>query len=189
MAFRSGGIGGASLSGTSDGDSELPYGEDVQKETVILADDFHLKSNGHREVDIEHGSLPDDATPIEDETEGLTSKNKEKQYAAVLANLDDRELDRYEAYRRSCLPRSKMRKLLMSLSSLQVHDDKILIVICSLAKMFVGQLIQESRRLAGSVGESGPLRPEHVRKAFKLLETQGRRLRRRSSKPFFRIYS
>jgi len=188
MASRSGGIGGTSVSGTSDGDSDLPDADDVHKESVILADDFHFKANGHGEVDAEQVSLPDDAAPLEAEAEGLTSKNKEKHYATLLASMNERELDRYEAYRRSCLPRSKMRKLLMSLSSLPVHDDKILIVICSLAKMFVGQLIQESRHLAASVGESGPLRPEHVRKAFKHLEAQGRRLRRRSTKPLFRIF-
>ncbi len=96
---------------------------------------------------------------------------------------------RYEAYRRSCLPRPKMRKLITSLSHLSVNDDKILIVVCSLAKMFVGEIIQESRAVASAAGESGSLRPEHIRAAFKKLEAQGHVMRRGSMKRFFRCFA
>lgn len=79
-----------------------------------------------------------------------------------------------------------MKKMLTSLSGLPIHDDKILIVVCSLAKMFVGQIISESRSLAMSMGDHGPLRPQHIRKAFKRLESEGGSLRRQSKKSFFR---
>ena len=49
-----------------------------------------------------------------------------------------------------------MKKLLSALSNLPVHDDKILIVLCSLTKMFVGQIIQESRRVASEMRHFKP---------------------------------
>jgi len=187
-----------SLSETADSDVEMESLPDETEETEAV----HTMSNGvtrniehpianghltkHELIDTVH-SLP--AKNENREPREIPQKAKERYYATFLATMNESELDRYEAYRRSCLPRPKMKKLLSALSNLPVHDDKILIVLCSLTKMFVGQIVQESRSVASEMGESGPLRPQHVRKAFKKLESEGTVLRRSSTRSLFRHFA
>lgn len=116
----------------------------------------------------------------------LRRKEKEKQYASLLKTLHDKELDRYEAFRRSSLPRGKMRKLLMSISGQTINDEKVLIVVCSLAKMFVGELIEEAREMATMEGYEGPLLRAHIHHAYTLMEGEGHVKHKRVLKKLFK---
>jgi len=185
----------ASLSDTVDSDVELDNQPDAAEETAVYR---QADAVSHTiELPAANGHLPDHeyaaaapSVPVQNESNkdsrDMSQKARERYYATLLATMDDMELDRYEAYRRSCLPRPKMKKLLSSLSNFPVHDDKILIVLCSLAKMFVGQIVQESRSVASSMGDSGPLRPQHIRRAFKKLESEGAIVRRSFMRSLFR---
>ncbi|GMH35181.1 hypothetical protein BSKO_03049 [Bryopsis sp. KO-2023] len=137
------------------------------------------------------GELIEDVLLREVQEHGLTEaqlrrKEKEKHYAALLSTLHEKELDRYEAFRRSSLPRGKMRKLLMSISGQTINDEKVLIVVCSLAKMFVGELIEEARELATVDGYEGPILKSHIHRAYTQMEYEGRVKHRRMMKQFFK---
>lgn len=66
-----------------------------------------------------------------------------------------------------------MRKLLNHLSGQTINDEKVLIVVCSMAKMFVGELIESSRKEAVENGETGALTRDQVYKAYKNMEKSG----------------
>ncbi len=48
-----------------------------------------------------------------------------------------------------------------------------LIIIGGLAKQFVGELVEEGRRVMADRGEGGPLRPVHVQEAHRRLAARG----------------
>lgn len=148
-------------------------------------------SNPPDEAEAEGQEHMEDALLRAVQENGLTEvqvrkKEKEKQYAALLKTLHDKELDRYEAFRRSSLSRGKMRKLLMSISGQTINDEKVLIVVCSLAKMFVGELIEEAREMATMEAYEGPLLRAHIHHAYSLMEGEGHVKHRRVLKRFFK---
>lgn len=181
---------------------------DTQDNTPANSEDIILRSNPAREMGtagsqrgVEGTAVHADEQPIQEHIEvallreinenALTEvqirrKEKEKQYAALLKTLHDKELDRYEAFRRSNLSRGRMRKLLMSISGQTINDEKILIVVCCLAKMFVGELIEEAREMATMEGYEGPLLRAHIHHAYTLMESEGHVKHKRVLKKLFK---
>jgi len=123
----------------------------------------------------DQGDAMDDGVE-EAEAAGLgpgSYSNKEREEAerraSIMASMSDLQLDRYEAFRRSSLARPKMKQLLQTLLGGRVMD-KAIIALCGIGKMFVGDVIEMARHLAGNEGHTGPLLPRHIRRAYQQLE-------------------
>jgi hypothetical protein len=54
------------------------------------------------------------------------------------------------------------------------NADKTLTALSSAAKTFVGELVEEARRVAEARGERGALLPLHVHAAYQNLKDQGK---------------
>jgi transcription initiation factor TFIID subunit 11 len=90
--------------------------------------------------------------------------------------LTAEQLDRYGAFRRSSI-REPLRALLRAATSASARpgpNDRVLLVLASIAKTFVGELVEGARAAAAAAGEAGPLRPAHVRAAHAALRAGGR---------------
>ena len=91
----------------------------------------------------------------------------------ILANFTPAQLDRYEHFRRSFFNRNGVKKLSTAVTGV-AQTVPVLIVLGGLAKQFVGELVEEGRRVMADRGEGGPLRPVHVAEAHRRLADRGK---------------
>ena len=89
--------------------------------------------------------------------------------------LTDEQQQRYESFRRSSL-KEPMKRLMQILTGHKPDSQsKVNIALSSVTKSFVGELVEEARRVAGE-GEGqkgGPVQPAHVMEAFQRLKSAG----------------
>lgn len=91
----------------------------------------------------------------------------------MLASFTPEQLDRYECFRRSVLPRPSVRRLASATAGVALREAP-LIVVAGLAKTFVGELVEEGLRVARERGDSAPLRPSHLQEAHRRLAARGK---------------
>jgi transcription initiation factor TFIID subunit 11 len=85
----------------------------------------------------------------------------------------EEQQQRYESFRRSSL-KEPMKKLIQVVSgSKPDSQSKIMIALCSVSKTFVGELVEESKRVAEEDGHTGPLQPTHVMEGYQRLMAAG----------------
>ncbi|CAA7018340.1 unnamed protein product [Microthlaspi erraticum] len=106
------------------------------------------------------------------------SSNKAEKVAkmqSILSQFTEEQTSRYESFRRSALNKTNMKKLLERLTGNKMKpDDDINTVVCGIAKMFVGELVETARVEMGKRKETGPIRPCHIRESYRRLKLQGK---------------
>ncbi|KAL8143159.1 hypothetical protein V2J09_016191 [Rumex salicifolius] len=95
-------------------------------------------------------------------------------------------MSRYESFRRSGFQKSNMRRLLVSITGSQKISIPMTIAVSGIAKMFVGELVETARGVMAERNESGPIRPCHIREAYRRLKLEGK-VPKRSVPRLFRI--
>ncbi|XP_020576271.1 LOW QUALITY PROTEIN: transcription initiation factor TFIID subunit 11-like [Phalaenopsis equestris] len=93
---------------------------------------------------------------------------------AILAQFSPEQMSRYESFRRSGFQKSNMRRLLAAIVGSQKISVPMTIVGSGIAKMFVGELVETGRIVMRERKESGPLRPCHIREAYRRLRREGK---------------
>lgn len=91
----------------------------------------------------------------------------------IMQAMTEAQLNRSESWRRSSLARPKMKKLVTSLLGMSIND-KLVIAMCGISKLYVGELIETARVLAEREGHKGPLLPSHIQRAYQVLSGCGR---------------
>ncbi|KAH9747030.1 actin-related protein 2/3 complex subunit 2A [Citrus sinensis] len=114
-------------------------------------------------VDVELGKFPSSSDPA-----------KMAKMQAILNQFTEDQMNRYESFRRSALQKSNMRRLLVSITGSQKISLPMTIVVCGIAKMFVGELVETARMVMTERNESGPIRPCHIREAYRRLKLEGK---------------
>ena len=103
--------------------------------------------------------------------------------AKVMSLLTENQMDRYECFRRSSLKEPMRRLVQMVVGGGQPKStDKIVIAMSGVAKVFVGELIEESRRIADARGNLGALSKEDVCEAYFRVTSSSRELRQSHGK-------
>ncbi|KAL5561838.1 hypothetical protein UlMin_031585 [Ulmus minor] len=103
----------------------------------------------------------------------------------ISSQFTEEQLDRYEHYKRSRFTRAKMRKLLQDIAGRgTVVPDKVLIAISAATKMFVGEIVENgtsnmhklssTRIVMTQRKDTGPIRPCHIREAYRRLKLEGK---------------
>uniref|UniRef100_A0A0K0DZ68 TAFII28 domain-containing protein n=1 Tax=Strongyloides stercoralis TaxID=6248 RepID=A0A0K0DZ68_STRER len=124
-------------------------------------DDSKFDTTIASEMDLDE-NIKDNETSDDEETE--IKRNDEDEIIhlktqLLVGNLDKDQLDRYEAYKRSCFPRSVIKKLIQEATKCTVNVN----VVITIAD------IQEA---LGDTGE--PLLPKHLELAYQTLQEQGK---------------
>lgn len=114
-------------------------------------------------VEVELGKFPTSSDPT-----------KMAKMQAILSQFTEDQMSRYESFRRSALQKSNMRRLLVSITGSQKISLPMTIVVCGIAKMFVGELVETARMVMSERNESGPIRPCHIRESFRRLKLEGK---------------
>ncbi|GAA5880684.1 hypothetical protein JCM3774_002794 [Rhodotorula dairenensis] len=84
----------------------------------------------------------------------------------LLEHFDENQMDRYEAYRRSGLTKSSVRRLVNSVLQQSVSPS-ILTVVRGFAKVFVGEIVEKARELSD---HPGSLTPQDLREAYRVYQ-------------------
>jgi len=123
---------------------------------------------------------PVDGTIIVDD---LNIEQRKIYNAKVMSLLTENQMDRYECFRRSSLKEPMRRLVQMVVGGGQPKNtDKIVIAMSGVAKVFVGELIEESRRIADARGNLGALSKEDVCEAYFRVTSSSRELRQSHGK-------
>lgn len=123
-------------------------------------------AGGGEEVDPDADGEDEEIMYSDDEF-GMNQKEnmRQKQDLRVLMeHFDNGQMDRYEAFRRSGLTKSAVRKLVNQVLQQSVSPT-ILTVVRGFAKVFVGEIVEKARSIAN---HPGPLTPADLREAYRL---------------------
>ncbi|KAL5262247.1 hypothetical protein ACHWQZ_G007838 [Mnemiopsis leidyi] len=114
------------------------------------------------------------STASSKETSAPEPETEEKAKLQVLVSaLSEEQLDRYEAFRRSKFPQSMMRKMVHGMTGV-MPSSNCCIALSGIAKVLVGQIVEESLEVQDSLKETGPIHPKHIRDAVRRLRNQGK---------------
>ncbi|XP_010924537.1 transcription initiation factor TFIID subunit 11 [Elaeis guineensis] len=111
----------------------------------------------------ELSKLPSDGDP-----------NKLAKMQAILSHFTEEQMSRYESFRRSGFQKANMKRLLTSITGTQKISVPMTIVVSGIAKMFIGELVETARIVMTERKESGPIRPCHIREAYRRLKLEGK---------------
>ncbi|EFP03379.1 hypothetical protein CRE_09515 [Caenorhabditis remanei] len=93
----------------------------------------------------------------------------------LLGNMSTQQLEQYDAYRRSRFQKSTIRKLVKEFTGGMNVNDNVVITIGALAKMLVGDIVEEALDIRDlNEDESDlPLEPHHIRSAYMKVARHG----------------
>lgn len=112
-------------------------------------------------------------------------------------HFDKHQMERYEYFKRSRINKLQMKKVCASLplpaaigdmsalilngvlgmqlvdaiAGKAVTNPNVLIALCGVTKMYVGELIETARLVATNANYHGPLMPVHVYEAYHMMQT------------------
>ncbi|EFO94773.1 hypothetical protein CRE_31326 [Caenorhabditis remanei] len=93
----------------------------------------------------------------------------------LLGNMSTQQLEQYTAYRRSRFQKSTIRKLVKEFTGGLNVNDNVVITIGALAKMLVGDIVEEALDIRDLKEDEAdlPLKPHHIRSAYMKVARQG----------------
>ncbi|XP_060804889.1 TATA-box-binding protein-associated factor 11-like protein 4 [Amyelois transitella] len=115
----------------------------------------------------------------------LEEEEREKMQVLV-SNFTEEQLDRYEMYRRAAFPKAAVKRLMQTITGCSVGQN-VVIAMSGIAKVFVGEVVEEALEVLEKSGEAGPLQPKHLREALRRLRMRGAIPTRKAHRSFFRL--
>lgn len=115
----------------------------------------------------------------------LEEEEREKMQVLV-SNFTESQLNHYEMYRRSAFPKAAIKRLMQTLTGTSISQN-VVIAMSGIAKVFVGEVVEEALDVMESLGESGALKPKHLREAVRRLKSRGVIPNVRAKKTFCRV--
>ncbi|KAA3682016.1 transcription initiation factor TFIID subunit 11 [Paragonimus westermani] len=102
------------------------------------------------------------------ELEREARKTEDRKLLALLAHFDEEQLNRFEAFRRATFAKASVRRLVQSIASCSVSQN-VVIAMAGLTKVYIGEIVEEALDYKQRLGETGPLKPQHIREAYRIL--------------------
>ena len=90
----------------------------------------------------------------------------------LVSALSDKQLDQYEIFRRSTLPRASVKRLMQSISGTTIPPNAV-IAMAGITKVYVGEIVEMACQARDRLNETGPLQPKHIREAIRLMRMKG----------------
>jgi transcription initiation factor TFIID subunit 11 len=143
--------------------------------TKNLAEDAP-QIEGEEEEEEEATALRGLAAVLE-EADGNGDIEREKM-KLLLSNFNDDQMSRYEAFRRANVNRSAVKKLSNAILNQSITGN-VAVALSGMSKVFVGEIVELARDVqarADPDNVGAPLRPEHLREAWRLYKLESGRV-------------
>lgn len=114
----------------------------------------------------------------EEKVEGLEKTEEQleairERTRKILSLFTPSQEKRYETYKRSNFKKNNMKTLLNKFTGHPINNT-MYIVVGSMTKLFVGELVELARIIMEEQGEKGAIQPKHIREAHKRLKYEGK---------------
>merc|ERR1712051_613662 len=103
---------------------------------------------------------------------GEAEAEERERMQLLVSSFTEDQLDRYAMYRRGALPKATIKKVMQTITGTSVGHN-VVIAMAGIAKVFAGEVVEEALDYMESCGESGPLKPKHLREASRRLRNRG----------------
>jgi len=100
--------------------------------------------------------------------ESLYRQADDTEMKKAISQMNDEDLQRNEKFRRSTFPKSAIKKLISIIIGQAVNPNMV-IAVAGLSKVYVGELVEEAKRVQIETGEDGALMPSHIHEAHRRL--------------------
>ncbi|XP_022823272.1 transcription initiation factor TFIID subunit 11 [Spodoptera litura] len=161
--------------------------EEENKDTTIIPNmnDFQQSESVEYESQITEEMLINEREREKKSKKELEEEEREKMQVLV-SNFTEEQLDRYEMYRRAAFPKAAIKRLMQTITGCSVGQN-VVIAMSGIAKVFVGEVVEEALEVLDKSGEAGPLQPKHLREALRRLRVRGAIPTRKAHKSMFRL--
>lgn len=139
-----------------------------------------------KDLDLENSSFqgPAPDSQVEKTKKELDEEQRVKMQLLVAAFSED-QLDRYEMYRRSSFPKAVIKRFMQSVTGGSISQN-VVIAMSGVAKVYVGEIVEKGLDVMQQWGDTGPLRPKHIREAARRLKQENKVALTRVKKTMFR---
>lgn len=100
--------------------------------------------------------------------ESLYKQTDETEMKKAISEMNEEDLQRNEKFRRSTFPKSAIKKLISMVIGQAVNPNMV-IAVGGLSKVFIGEMVEEAKKIQSEMGDDGALMPSHIHEAHRRL--------------------
>uniref|UniRef100_T1JEW6 TAFII28-like protein domain-containing protein n=1 Tax=Strigamia maritima TaxID=126957 RepID=T1JEW6_STRMM len=154
--------------------------------------EMNEKSDESKDTEQMETNAEQDAQKAEGEDQQQTQKSRKEleeeereKMQVLVSNFTEEQLNCYEMFRRSAFPKAAIKRLMQSITGCTVSQN-VVIAMSGIAKVFVGEVIEDSLDVMEGLNETGPLQPRHIREGVRRLRQRNNVLNCRQKKCLFK---